>query len=459
MVEKILLDILDNAHDGIMVVLPGHVPVYANKCICEMTGYSKEDLFQLKHLALIHPDERKKVQMIFDRRLECGKAENNYETMLVTKNRRSIPVEITGSRISWKGQKACLLIIRDIRTRKRREEKLNLQAQIIQDARDPILYVDTHYNLEYMNTRAEEFFGYDSSYLGKNLLRLAEIDLLGKNLDDILKIIDKDGVWKGEILQKTKDGIWRNLFETAYLIKDEQGRPKGYSLIVQDITRNRRLGQKLEEGNIYLSYNQTFEDLLSIIHNLESTHSIVLLTRGRPVVPPDTEVISLNESLLTGDKLVQRFTETIRKKRDCIVLMNKLEYIYLRTNFEKMMEIVYKLNDTLKKEKCILVLHVLKSFFSEKEFLALRDECLNLPLDLERKHEISGKERELLRTIARRNDSYKDTSITSLSSEMEISRVTLGKWINDLEKRGYLESKVEGNKRSIYATEQGRSLQ
>ena len=114
----------ENANDGIVITgITGDI-VYANKLVAEMTGCSPEDLLKINFKDAITPDKCSEISNLYKQILEGTSYRLQYETVILQKNGRQVPVEITASKTIWHGQAAAIVIIRDIAERKKREEEI-----------------------------------------------------------------------------------------------------------------------------------------------------------------------------------------------------------------------------------------------------------------------------------------------------------------------------------------------
>ena len=114
----------ENANDGIILIAGKGNFVYANRRFAEISGYSVSNLLKHGIDKLVSPAERELLWQRLGKRLAGEMVPNHYETELIHKSGRTVPIEVTGSRIIWHGQPTVLGIIRDISLRKRAEEKL-----------------------------------------------------------------------------------------------------------------------------------------------------------------------------------------------------------------------------------------------------------------------------------------------------------------------------------------------
>ena len=121
--EKSFRTLAENAHDGILIINENGGTVYVNKMTADITGFSIDELQNMGIEKLIHPDELSEAREICRRRLEGIQDQGHHETVIVRKDGRHVPVEITCSRIIWHDKPSVMAIMRDISWRKKIEEE------------------------------------------------------------------------------------------------------------------------------------------------------------------------------------------------------------------------------------------------------------------------------------------------------------------------------------------------
>ena len=115
--------VVENASDAILIATGGGSHVYENQQAAEITGYCVAELLKTTIQDLIHPDEREKIMEIYRRRLEGEPAPRLYETTIIRKDGKSVPIEVAGAKTVWQGKTADMVFFRDITERKRAEEE------------------------------------------------------------------------------------------------------------------------------------------------------------------------------------------------------------------------------------------------------------------------------------------------------------------------------------------------
>ncbi|MCX6690637.1 MAG: PAS domain S-box protein, partial [Methanoregula sp.] len=123
--EEAFRALAENASDGFLVATGNGIHVFANKRAAEITGYSVDELVNISIRDLAHHREFDRV--VYDRfkKIMAGEpVPKLYETVIVRKDGKEVPIEVTSAKTGWHGQPVDLVIIRDITERKRAEDSL-----------------------------------------------------------------------------------------------------------------------------------------------------------------------------------------------------------------------------------------------------------------------------------------------------------------------------------------------
>ncbi len=118
--------LFEQASDAVFLeTLEGRI-LDANTKACELLGYSREELLTLTVADLVPPELRAQIPQVIERQLRNGGMRLEAEN--VHKNGTRVPVEVSTSLLTINGQRLVLVLVRDIRERRRLEEQLR-QAQ------------------------------------------------------------------------------------------------------------------------------------------------------------------------------------------------------------------------------------------------------------------------------------------------------------------------------------------
>jgi PAS domain S-box-containing protein len=97
--------------------------IEVNELASRRLGYSREELARLSLMELVDPRYRDRTQKAIERLLKDGHAV--FETAQMTKDERSIPVEVSTRVLEIRGKRLLFSLVRDSTERKRAEDALN----------------------------------------------------------------------------------------------------------------------------------------------------------------------------------------------------------------------------------------------------------------------------------------------------------------------------------------------
>ncbi|MCX6684699.1 MAG: PAS domain S-box protein, partial [Methanoregula sp.] len=242
----------ENANDGILIATAGGAHTYANRRASEITGYSVAELLKTSIKDLAAPDEVKNLMEKFRKRISGEDIPKQYETVIIRKDGKSVPIEFTSAKTIWHGQPAIMVIIRDITERKRAEEVLRLvqekytKAFLLAPDAITISELDSGRFVE-VNEAATTIFGYSREELiGKSALELG-IWLKKEDRDTFInQIREHTKICYYEIIERRKSGALYNASITADTITI--GNLRYLIAIVRDVTERKQMEEALRES-------------------------------------------------------------------------------------------------------------------------------------------------------------------------------------------------------------------
>ncbi|GAI01979.1 unnamed protein product, partial [marine sediment metagenome] len=85
---------------------------------------------------VIHPDELGKISQRFKKRMDGKKVPTHYKTIIIGKDKRSIPVKLTSTKVDIDDSNYIILIVHDITEEKRNKELLAIDKEKAQNYLD-----------------------------------------------------------------------------------------------------------------------------------------------------------------------------------------------------------------------------------------------------------------------------------------------------------------------------------
>jgi len=142
-----------------------------------------------------------------------------------------------------------LLNAQDITERKRTEEALQFQAQVLNQIYDRITVTDLQGNITYVNDAEYQMLGMPREQLiGQHISIYGEDPTRGATQAEIIRETLLKGEWRGEVVNYSADGKSIFLDCRTQVVKDSQGRPTGLCGISTDISEQKWAELSLKES-------------------------------------------------------------------------------------------------------------------------------------------------------------------------------------------------------------------
>ncbi len=203
--EAELRAIFHQAAVGIRLsTLDGHI-LKVNQKLCEILGYSQEELLNKTFMDITHPEDLQyhlhELQKLISGKIETFSLEKRY----LHKSGNSVWVNLTVSLIKDVNSQPIYLIgvIEDIRDRKLAQEELKRQFAAVEAAIDGIGILSQN-NYIYLNKAHVEMFGYTSAdqIIGKTWEEIYEPHEINRFQTEIFPILMQQKHWRGEAIAK-----------------------------------------------------------------------------------------------------------------------------------------------------------------------------------------------------------------------------------------------------------------
>ena len=172
--EERYRNLLENFIDGVILTVEGKI-AFVNPVMCELTGYSSEELRGRPPTELLAPEERDRARERMSALL-AGSGEHPVVYHLLRKQGGLVPVEVGSRLIHYGGKPALLSVVHDITGRDRAEQALRKSVQeaesavsrfrgLLEAAPEGIVIVNREGRIVLVNAQAERIFGYQKAEL------------------------------------------------------------------------------------------------------------------------------------------------------------------------------------------------------------------------------------------------------------------------------------------------------
>ncbi len=156
-------------------------------------------------------------------------------------------VEITLSRVDYRGDPCLQAIVRDIGKRKEAENELRLAASVFRSSQEGIMIAGADRRIVDVNDAFTRITGYSRAEV---LHRTPELLSSGHHGPDFYsgmrRALDENGHWQGEVWNRRRDGELYAQRLTISTVRDQSGRLAHYVALMSDITKAKQYEERLE---------------------------------------------------------------------------------------------------------------------------------------------------------------------------------------------------------------------
>ncbi len=256
--EEKFRNIFDNANDGILIAsVPARKFVEANKTICKMLGYTREEIKNLGIEDLHPPKDLPHVLAEFERQMQGEKA--IAEELPVRRKDGSIfYADIGAAPITLGGEQYAVGIFRDITERKKAEETAQQtetrMRMAMAAARQGFFEIDTRTDDVVVSPGYVRMIGYEPGEFPPKWYDLIHPDDL-----DMARLIYHEYITgrrddcRSEFRQQTKSGQWRWVISVAAVVESgSAGIPTRMFGIYTDITERKEAEEALSNSDQFI---------------------------------------------------------------------------------------------------------------------------------------------------------------------------------------------------------------
>jgi len=303
--------LLEAAPDAMVVVNQGGEIVLLNLQAEKQFGYRRDELVGQKVKNIIPDGFAERLVADDLRSAEDALAQQIGTGIELTgrrKNGSDFPIEIMLSPLESPDGILVTAAIRDISERKRAEERLREQADMLNRAHDAIIIRNfADQRITFWNAGAERLYGWSANEtMGHPIGELLVAD--PREVEIYTKIIGSTGEFHGEVKQRTKDGEEIIVDGRATLISNPDGTPRSVLLINTDVTEQK----KLETHLLRAQRLESIGTLASgVAHDLNNILTPILICaealKGNPVREDLPALVSMiEESAKRGANVVKQ---------------------------------------------------------------------------------------------------------------------------------------------------------
>jgi diguanylate cyclase (GGDEF)-like protein/PAS domain S-box-containing protein len=269
--------VTEQADDGIAII-QNDLIVYVNPRLLAMTSYLPMDVLYRNFEFFIPPEHSQAARERYSRRMEGEGTPNHFETAIIRKDGLTLPVEMKIGVMTFSGKPAALATFQDITNRKQAESQLHLQSEALKAAANAFVITDSRGAIQWVNPAFTYITGYNlDEVIGRNPRILKSGKQSREFYQHLWENIRAGQVWKGELINRRKDGSFYDEHMAIAPVFDESGQITHFVAIKEDITERKRAEMALRKSE------QQFRELIlntpSAMMVFGNDHQLILANR------------------------------------------------------------------------------------------------------------------------------------------------------------------------------------
>ncbi|MFX0093258.1 MAG: PAS domain S-box protein [Candidatus Hodarchaeota archaeon] len=243
--EELFIQFMDHLPAAAFIKDNEGITLYANKYLKEIfggenwIGKTTAELFPEEVARKMIADDQKALtdglMTIIEELIDKDNVSNTYQTYKFPIKRKNKSTLLGG-------------IAMNITEQKKAEEQFRYQANLLEEISDAIISSDINFCIISWNKAAETMYGWrEDEVLGRPVEEVTQLEYPYDRMEDVLDQFFKEGVWRGEVIQRRKDGQKINILASVSLIKNSVGEPIGALAVNRDITKRKQAEILLQE--------------------------------------------------------------------------------------------------------------------------------------------------------------------------------------------------------------------
>ncbi|MCX6814352.1 MAG: PAS domain S-box protein [Candidatus Aenigmarchaeota archaeon] len=343
--------IFEGTNDGILVA-DGKTRkfILANSRICEITGYSQEELLKL-NVNSIHPKKDLPHVISEFTKLLQKKIITAKGIPVLRKGKGVVYCDINSKIVKIGGRECLVGFFRDITERKQMEDELRKSEQkhrfLMDNIDEIVLIISKTGNIVFANNKALKTFGYSSEeIIGKSIVSFLTKRSIKKAMYALAQEFMGKHQAEMDVEARTKSGEIRTLGVAPSSIPVyEKGKMVGIQVNCSDITERMKAEEALREREEM--YRLQFEEAIDAIFIADAKTGILVncnRAATRLVERDKSEIIGQHQSILhPPEKTRGEFTNTFKKhmkeaegqtlEAKVITKSGKLKDVAIKANF------------------------------------------------------------------------------------------------------------------------------
>ena len=217
-----------------------------NQKFLDISGCTRQEVIgkTSSELQWVSPDERaRRIKMI-----QAVGYIQDQDTVVWTKDRKPVHCLYSCVIITINGEQRLLSISHDITDRKQAEERLNFQADLLNNVQQAVIATDPAGVVIYMNAFAESLYKWSAKdAVGRHITDVTVPEITKVQAHEIMAALANGEIWQGDFLVQRKDGSTFLSYVTDSPVYNASGELTAIIGISSDVTERRQMEESLAD--------------------------------------------------------------------------------------------------------------------------------------------------------------------------------------------------------------------
>lgn len=248
-VQEQLVQLLDYAPMGVLLVNEEGVVTYANKAVSAIFDVATpRSVYEQPMLGFIHPDDRTKVaQRVYESRQT--RSGETFMARAVATGGEYRDAKIAVSSFHLGNEKNCIVILQDITDERKVEETQRRLATAVEQVREMVMVTDTSWVIAYVNAAFCQMIGYSrQEAIGREYSLMCTGENEQHLFDHIQEVVSRGETWQGRIFAKRKNGTIFITASSVSPVRNMDGIVTHWVTVQRDITNEVEIESRLRQA-------------------------------------------------------------------------------------------------------------------------------------------------------------------------------------------------------------------
>lgn len=252
--EERFQSLLQFASDLLVVLSPEARILFVSPSVTHLLGYSAEEVLGRSVFEFVHPEDSDLLQAAWRDTVADPNDTTQHEFRMRHKGGSWRILQTVGSRIMPDASMGGIIVnARDVTEKRASDHMLRLLSSALQAAANGVLITDRSGTILWVNAAFSALTGYSAAeVVGQNPRVLKSGSHPLSFYEQLWQTILAGRVWRGELVNRRKDGTLYNEEMTITPVPDAQNRVTHFVAIKQDITKRKQTEERIREQAVLL---------------------------------------------------------------------------------------------------------------------------------------------------------------------------------------------------------------